>query len=438
MSAPSPRPLPGWLTGIAGLVGFVLCFGLAVTIKTMSFYWATARVPGLGVWVHTPYVAPGDKLVIEVGVFGGDRAALGNVRISGAGIEIERVGKGPDWGAVITTRTGDVGEAYQVLEATIPATAAPHQTSLRVETSAVVAESSGGSFDNKGQSRIVDVPLTIHTPGGRTISKIVAALGALALLAIMTVAVARLFWPFKRLLARVDAGGRQSAGVWGPLAIGLSIVFVGAGIFYFAAPLRHATGLVGDGYTFVTTMVWLVVPFAMGLRFRGSEPRELSTAAMKPIKGEILEASPGYRAPAKADRPRKASAAALAKVLVSVEGVRVKQQGQVLRAERRKPKGRVVLELGSERTGARTMVFRYDDPELAVQAAHALHKKIGPFEIEIERVPVVVDGTRTAEELATAWRGAWASIVMGDLSRMTETLSNLRAQLDRQREQREE
>lgn len=398
--------MPRSLSVFLGLLGVILCFGLVLVIRTFELYTADVRDTGIAVWVHTPIVSPGDTLTMEVGLFGGSRAAIDHVVVSGEGIAEDVSGLGKHWGGVITTKTGEVGKDEQTLHVAIPREALPGKTMvLHVGATGTLAESAGyGTFSDRSATRSVDVPIEVLAPRDKPTSRFFTALRGLA-------ALGAAFWffrfswqPMGRFIARADADKNGASQSLVSLAIGLAISYCLAGILYFALPLRHATGLLGDAWTAAFLLVWLVAPPYLGAKLAGPVPDPPRPARLRALSPVATGTPRGYREGVEVDRPRLAPISALFAALSKIEGARARQSGYEIEVVRRgKPRETVLLSFPDDEVGSGDITFHYDGAMLAIEVAHALASVLGPLEMTLAGVPLAIDGGASPNEMIAFW-----------------------------------
>jgi len=411
-------PFPRWVAIVVNLLGIVLCFGCLIFLKTVEGFSATVRGPGIAVWVHTPHVEPGDRLTLEVGVYGGRKAAIDSIVVRGEGIEREVEGEGKNWGGVITTKSSDVGQDTKIIEVTIPKTAPPGEVlMLEVASTGTFAETTGfGTFSDRSASRLVEVPIDVLSPGQRLFYKALSLLRALGTLAVVTWIFSRAWHPVGRLLARADKPGQGDAALGpalGIVAIALLIMYCLAGVVVFGAPLRHATELVGDWWSAAAEVVWIAVPPFLGRKWAGPGPSAPSTASLRSIEARVLDPLGGYREGVAIDYARCAGLEKILAALGKIPNARVKHVGKTIEIFRRKDKETVWLELKAPAPGVGDIVFSFSGIMLALDVAVALHTVLGPFEITIGEVPLAIDGTKNVNELASEWASGVSVKIQG-------------------------
>jgi hypothetical protein len=414
-------PLPGWLPAVAGIVGVVLCLGLAITVRSFDLYTATARKPGIAVWMHTPFVSPGDTMIAEVAVYGGSRAAIRAITVRGEGIRLDVEGPGKDWGMVIRTKTAEVGQAAQTLHIPISDSAQVGTSVLHFAATSTEAVTEGSSFRDEDTAHGIEIPIEIRTPGDRAMAKVLGAFRGLGTLA-LAMALFRFLWhPVARFFRKADEGGSKSSQSLGQslvaLVIGVLMLYCLGGIVLFAHPLRWATGLVGDGWTALAVLVWIVAPPYVGRRLAGPLPPPPRPAILRPIEAMAPEPAGGYRDAPAPDRPRKAKVQALFDAIAKTPGVRVKRFDDIVKAGARtkrvlrrievhckNPRAMVTVEAKGKEVGAGELTMMLDDVILAASVARAMCHVLGPFEMEIDGIPIAIDRRTSVAQILTTWQ----------------------------------
>jgi hypothetical protein len=400
------QPLPRWVSVLAGILGVVLCMGLVLGVRSFDMLTATARTEGMAVWVHTPFVAPGDDLTVEVEVYGGARAAIDSIAVRGEGFSTGYKGRGKDWGALIAVRAGDVGKDALTVSIKLPASVTPDRTlDLEIAALSTVAERRFGALAQYIEPRSVRVRVHVRTPAGRIQAKLLAALQALLLLALVTVAFRLLWHPVARRLLRADTQREQGLSqALGILAIDFAIPYVMAGIVAFAYPMRHATLLLGDAWTFAFSLVWIGLPPYVGRRLAGPRPSEPEPAVLRPAEGAPVDATGGYR---ETGVRRRATIAQLQEALGKVEGAKVAVKGRDIEVRWKKPRSLVTLRAQADEVSVAELEVEYDSLALVVEVTRALAYTLGPIELVVEELPVAFEPGMTDVEMlqrVTEWQ----------------------------------
>ena len=405
-------PIPRWVSFVVGLAAISLCFAQLFLIRSLDIFTATVRGPGIAVWVHTPFVAPGDVAILEVGVFGGRKVGIEQVVVQGDGVSEDIAGLGKHWGGVITSKSGDVGQDSQQVLVTIPPGAPPGKPLvLHVGARATTAQSTGfAGFIDRPVEQSITVSIPVLARGDVPLQRALSGLRSLATLAIAGWIFFRLWHPVARFVRRADADREKGslAQFLAVLAIGLLISYTMAGIVLFAYPLRHATGLLGDVWTAAFVVAWLVAPPFLGRKLAGPLPDPPRPASLRPFEAVSPAPGVGYRDDDAPNRPRMATVAAIGKALGEIPGVRVRRAGEHIVVTRKKARETVIITARDEEVGAGELRFRHDGAGLAIEAAHALATVLGPVELTLDGAPVVVDGSRHPDELVRDWLVAWA------------------------------
>jgi hypothetical protein len=401
-------PLPRWVSFVVGLLGIALCFAQLIFIRSFDLFTATVRAPGVAVWVHTPFVAPGDLAILEVGVFGGSKVGIEQVVVQGAGIHEDVDGLGKHWGGVITSKSGDVGQDTQKVNFTVPPDAPPGKPLvLQIGARATSAQSTGfAGFVDRPVEHSITVSVPVLARGDVPLQKALSGLRGLATLAIAGWLFFRLWHPVGRFFRRADADrgvGSSLNQFLAVLAIGLLISYTMAGIALFAYPLRHATGLLGDLWTTAFVLAWLVAPPYLGRKLAGPLPEPPRPASIRAFEAVAPAPGVGYRDDAAPNRPRAATVSSIQAALRKIPGARVRRSGEDVVVTRKKTRETVILSLRDEEVATSEILFRHDAPGFAIEAAHALATVLGPIELNLDWVPVVIDGSQDPDELTRDW-----------------------------------
>lgn len=402
------RTIPRGVMIVLGIAGMVLCFGLLLTIRTFDLVMADASRPGIAVWVHTPHVSPGDRMAVELALFGGRRVAIDQLDISGEGISQTITGLGKSWGGVITSKSGDVGQDSLSVMVAIPKDAEIGKA-LRLTFSArgTVAESSGYAiFNDASIVRSIEVPVRVLSPSEKIAQRLFSALRGLGALLLSLMAFRFLYHPIAGFFQRADRdpSAKEAGQMLGPLLIGLLVSYGMAAIAFFAHPLRHATGLMGDAWTTAFVLAFLAVPPYAGIRLAGPPPEPPRPVAMRALESVLLASSEGYREGVVRNAPRLVSIGAIRGVLRKIEGGRVRERNRHFEVIRKgAQKGRVFLTLRGEEVGAGDIEISYEGIELLVEVAFALASVLGPLEITPDGVPLAIDGQKTQAETLHIW-----------------------------------
>jgi hypothetical protein len=278
----------GWVIGLTlclgGLVGIVAAAmhlgGLMRYPATVSEgnVWSTPSDKGaLSVWVSTPYVAPGDRVAVTVGVFGGIRVAVKSLDVTFGSQELHLDGQGKDWGNEIGVEKGlgefVVGSDTLEFAVQVPAEAEPGAVvPLHCEVGYVLAKRNlfGNSFSNQEGETSIEVPITVRSRWSAVLMRVLSAGQAVVLFV--------LAFLFLRGTDRMMSnwGGGSGEDDLGKL-VGVTVliwvaVYAYAGYLFFALPLLAAIGYTATWFCVVLVVLWVVGPFVLFLRFPGKQP----------------------------------------------------------------------------------------------------------------------------------------------------------------------
>jgi hypothetical protein len=245
----------------------------------------------LSVWVYTPHVAPGDELVVDVGVYGGLRAAIDRIDGSFGGEPFTRNGKGPDWGMIVidSKRFPSKGRALGGLRLRVPADAKPGgplELQLQVHHTLAVPRLKG--FVNEERVACLTLPIHIQSPAEAVACRWLSA-GRALLAFVLALFLGR--WLVSAL--RAGEGSEWKSG-WFAKAFfcggGLCVLIAFAYIGYltFVMPLLKAAGWRADVMDKLLAAGWLVgLPlliwrFPAGRRAKQGEPLQLPLHAETP------------------------------------------------------------------------------------------------------------------------------------------------------------
>jgi hypothetical protein len=414
---PPPKKLfPRWLLGLLGVVGVVLCLAMALVIRIAPKWTATARGRSVAVWLLTPHVAPGDIARLDVDVYGGKRAAIRSIQVSGEGVEVRRTLKGATWGSVITSKSGDLGHASEQIELRVPASAAPGKAldlAFRVEST--LAVSGRGSFMNEHDSEAVGLRLLIQSPMERSLRRVWSAIFPLGLFG---AAVAMFWWRWHwltSLLTRPDTNPEDSSlgASLATLVIAVIILWAFGGWVFFALPLVAATGFTSDWFQLAMGAVWLFAPPVLARKLAGPAPPP-------PMLGSLrrLDSERAYRAPP--PEPMKPpSLEKLAGVLQEGMGLRVTVEPDAIMVRRaRRARPLAIYVKNPKRVRVEEIAIEAEDARLAIEVILALLPLIGPVELDLGGASIALDGTQDADALEREWAARLAEVVRARIDAM--------------------
>ncbi len=400
--------IPRWVSILLTVAGIVLCFGLLLVIRTFDFYTADVKDTGIAVWIGTPHVTPGDSLMMEVGLFGGKRAAIDKIAVTGEGITQDVSGIGKDWGNIISSKSSEVGQDSMMVRVPIPKDAPLGKTLvLTVSATGTIAELGAFStFSDQSTLRELEIPVDILSPTGEIERRLFSGLRGFGALFLAFALFRFSYRPLANLInqADKDSSGRELPQSLATLAIGLAIVYCMAGIVFFAHPLRHATELLGDAWTFAFVVGWILIPPYAGIRLAGPAPTPPEPAPMRAIESALAFAPKDYREAVGISRPRRASVEDILIALGKIPGARVaEKRDEIFVTRKGENKERVILTPVDDEVGAGDIDVVYEGIGLAIDVAYALASVLGPLEITLDGVPIAVDGSRTQSEALHDW-----------------------------------
>jgi hypothetical protein len=415
------QSLPKWALGLLAILGIVLCLGMALVIRIAPQWTATVRGRDVAIWLMTPHLAPGDIAQLDVDVYGGKRAALRSIQVSGEGVEVRRALKGATWGGVIMSRRGDSGHATEQIELRVPASAEPGQAidlTFRVEYT--LAVSGRGGFTNEREIEAVRLRLAIKSPVDRTLARLWSAAFPLGLLG---VAVTLFWWKwhwFASLMTRKETTAEESSlsASLGTLFIAGMILWAFAGWVIFALPIVAATGFTSDWFQLAMGAVWIFAPPLLGRKLAGKAPPPPMLGSLRALD---IEQERPYREPPPAPK-KPPSLKQMAAALREGMGLRVTIEPDgigVRRSWRARPLGIYVRNPKDvKRVMPDDIAIEAEDARLAIEVILTLVPLLGPVELELGGASIGIDGTRDADALEKEWAARLAEIVRARIDAM--------------------
>jgi hypothetical protein len=248
-----PPPWPFWLFLGGGIILLVLIYFRWDSLLRLS---ATHNEGNMSVWVYNPDVAPGDKLLLCVGVYGGLHAEIDSVEVRHG----ERALRLPGSHRTKSTiRLHDRGADQLQLEWDVPADASPGETmTLRVQVTYTLAKPSGKGFTytTKREQEAVEVPVTVlaHEEASRWhFWQAGRALGLFALVLAFGFWAVHRSWNWGPYLRAFGGGTKMAVIAW--------LLFSGfVGYSLFTLPLVAATSVSTEAFQIVLTVCWVFVP----------------------------------------------------------------------------------------------------------------------------------------------------------------------------------
>jgi hypothetical protein len=402
MPRPS-KPWPSWLLGVLGVLGLVLCLGLAIMIRVAPLWTATAKGRDVAIWLLTPHLAPGDVARVDVDVFGGKRAALRAIEVSGEGIEARRALEGATWGSVIVSTSRGGGHASEQIEVRVPESAEPGQKiDLKLRVRYTLAVSRGGGLTNEHPTEELGLRLYIKSPMERSLDRAWSAFVSLALFGVVVALYRRVWHRLASLMTRKDKNGQDSslATSLGLLAIAGIIVSGFVGWVVFALPLASATGFTSDWFQAAMGAIWLFAPPLIGRKLAGKPPPPPLTGKLRRLD---LEPERAYRAapPAPKELP---SLKTLAAEIQKSAGLRVALEAEAIEVRRARRARPLVLEVQNpKRVRPEEIAVETAEARLAMEVILALVPLLGPVELELDDTSIAIDGAKSADALEKEW-----------------------------------
>jgi hypothetical protein len=223
----------------------------------------------LSVWVYTPFVAPGEPLALDAGIYGGLRAAVDQIDGSLGGQRFTHRGKGPVWGmSFVRKQNSSMARAIEPLQLRIPVDARPGDVlDLQLEVRHTLATSGAGGFRNQKALTSLTMPIQVRSPAEAVLARCWSA--ARAVLAFVVVfllgrwivaALRGLPWAEPR----PNSLGGTLLGVGGLFGL---LAFGYVGYLVFALPLLAAAGWRPDCLGNVLVGVWVVGLLGLIWRF---------------------------------------------------------------------------------------------------------------------------------------------------------------------------
>jgi hypothetical protein len=226
----------------------------------------SGEVP-VSVWLYTPYVAPGDRVSVEVGVYGrGLAIAVNKVNGTFAGGSFQKDGPGPRWGMTLSTSGMGWHRGFVQFDLTVPPNTRPGDVlQLQMELACTVALPAHGSrFRNKEATARASVPVTVRSPADAVRRRAGAAGGALGAFGLACLLVA---W-FHRALRGGALHGKVADMVGAVLFLPAALAYGWLGYMGFALPLLAAMGLSWAWVGPALVGLWWVGPLLVGILFR--------------------------------------------------------------------------------------------------------------------------------------------------------------------------
>ncbi len=397
----------------------VVAITAAATLLVRHVPWLTAKVSDDrgAVWLLRPVLAPGDDVEIEVATFGGRRAGIVSIDVSGPGTSFSVKGRGNDWGALLQTRASSRGEAFEVVTFRLPDSAVVGQDMVfDVGVHGVYAESLGGSaFHNTGAESHYAIHVRPVAPATRTMIRVGAAIVAALWLFVATLALAR-----TRAAEAEQERELGHARYFGGLAL-----FGAAAWLVFGTAMHLATGIYGDYVTVAFVVGGFGLPWLGASRLRGAPPPDALTGRMV-----ALVTATGYRAPGLFRATD--TAAKVTRALARIPKATTASTADRIRVEARAAFHRPAssfVELSLSAEEGELARLRFNDSELLLTVSVAVAREIGAFTLEVERgraYQYVIDEHTDAAAVVRAFRRAQREeIAQGEQTALADARAEL-------------
>ena len=224
-----------------------------------------AREKDASLWLHSPHVAAGDTLHLEIGVF--DDPAVGITRAEifiDGDLVLTTSGRGIHWASSIyTSDKSFIWEDSDFISVSVPVPKdAEGSIDLRVAVHYVGVLALQSKFMNLDQDVSMSLSIPIRSPVMRTVRRMLS--GLLGLGALLGVWLA-LRWKW----APISTWAADDN--WS-LIVALSVLWAGVGYWWFAERLAIATGVLAIWFRISAMVLWLVLPpLAAALTARRAE-----------------------------------------------------------------------------------------------------------------------------------------------------------------------
>lgn len=121
-------------------------------------------------WLRTQDVAPGDTVAVSVVAKGGYKATITSMTARFGSSRVAVAGSSPDWGGSISARsTGEDSETFTI---DIPADTPQRDSTIELKLAMVLAVPAGDrSFVNQETHDTIQLPITVRSPGARTVRR---------------------------------------------------------------------------------------------------------------------------------------------------------------------------------------------------------------------------------------------------------------------------
>lgn len=401
----------------------IACFAMALSIRFAPQWTATERSGAVAVWLWTPYLSPGDTAEFDVDVVGGKRSGINSIELTGDGLHQSWTGKGADWGGVIVSKSGDVGHSSHDISVKVPDTLNVGDTWLvKLNVEYTLAISGGGTFNNERDIDSVTLLIPIRSNSSAILGRVWSAAWPTLIFGAATVFFALAWHRLGGLLKKEPADPSEKnlyAGL-GTFLIAGFISWVFFGWAYFAIPWTAATGITSAWFQFGMAALFLAGPPLLGRKFAPRPPPESMVGTLRRIH---VEPERNYRQ-APDPRPAKPSLADLGKAIEQKLNLRWRiRSNQLIVGRSRWDKQLIVKVSNPKKIKPSDIEIKTPEAQLAIRACEAWLPLLGPVDLNLDFVPVTIDGSRPAEDVEKEWN-------QRHLDRMWEQINALRKQID--------
>jgi hypothetical protein len=220
-----------------------------------------ATAAQVSVWNYTPYVAPGDRLALDVGLYtGGLAIAIDQIDGTLGGNPFTHRGPGSDWGGKIVRRnSASIAHTFEPLDLTIPTDAKPGEVlDLSFDVLHTIATSEGGGFANERAVVAFTMPILVQSPGAVMLARWLSA-GQALLACVLAFFLGRWFaLALSTLPWRAYRRDSFFTTVFQVGAFFALMAFGFLGYWTFARPLLSALGWRPDYLNYLLIGLWVI------------------------------------------------------------------------------------------------------------------------------------------------------------------------------------
>lgn len=256
------------------LICVILATGCTTAVRRASDDY---RDRDVSVWLHTPFVAAGDTLVLEIGAFDDPEVGIGAVQVFlGDDLVASTFGRGVHWGSsIVSSNNSILWEASDFVWIRIPVPRGRTSLPIRVEADYTSVLALGQSFSNLPEHASIRFEVPVRSPAARMLRRLATFGVALASLLLVCLLLWRKYDAFAAFV------GRESAHQGGGLLLVLLFAWLALGYWWFSARLMVALGSQSGWLRAVGTLSWLVTPplVAAALHRRRRLPRAVARPA---------------------------------------------------------------------------------------------------------------------------------------------------------------